>query len=205
MSAADADDSVENRPFFLNDYRLAQEALNDLQVTEALLRRVYPKLHAVVQSVVGRAQDLDDIVQLAAMEVTRCLDRYQGHGTIEAWAAKIAYRKAVRVIKRDWRRRSATVPLEDDGVVDNDANPEKALSKEQLFEIFLSKMGSIPSKRRVPLFLHLLYGYTVREVSEMTGVSSNTVKDRLKTASREYYSILENNHRLVTAMLEELP
>ncbi len=208
METADSDStgSGENRPFFMNDFNLAQQALNDLQVTEVLLRRVYPRIYAVVQSVVGRAHNVDDIVQLAAMEVTRCLDRYRGHGSIEAWAAKIAYRKAARVTKRDWKSRLSMVPLDDECFADKDTlNPEKTLLKDQLFDTLLSKMGRIPTKRRVPLLLHWLYGYSVREVSELTDVPINTVKDRLKTASREYRSILEKNHRLVSAMMEELP
>jgi RNA polymerase sigma factor (sigma-70 family) len=190
---------------YLDDYRLVQKALSDLQVTESVLRRVYPRIYEVVQSVVGRAQNLDDIAQLAALEVARCLDRYHGRGSIESWAAKIAYRKAARVIRREWKKKMATVPLDVENFPDDDThNPEKLMSREQLFNIFLFKLCKIPLKRRVPLLLHVLYGYTIREVSELTEISANTVKDRLKTASREFRSILEQNPSLVTAILEEL-
>lgn len=200
-----AQSAGENPPSFLNDYSLAQKALGDLEVAEVLLRRVYPKIYEVVQSVVGHAENLDDIAQLAAMDVARYLDRYRGRGSIESWAAKIAYRKAARVTKREWKKRVATVPFIDDNLEDNDTlNPEKRISSQQLLDSLFSKMNGIPSNRRVPLLLHVLHGYTVREVSELTGTPVNTVKDRLKTAFREYYSILERNSRLVAAMLEEM-
>ena len=204
--SSDAQRLTGDSPAFLNDYNLVQQALNDMQVTEVVLRRVYPKICQVVQSVVGCAQDIDDIAQLAAMEVARCLDRYHGRGSLEAWAAKIAYRKAARVTKREWKKKMPTVPIDVDILADTDtSDPEKSMSREQLLNTFLSKMSGIPSIRRIPFLLHMLYGYTVKEVSELTDASTHTVKDRLKTASREFQLILEKNPRLVTAMLEEMP
>lgn len=200
-----APSSAEGAPAFLDDYRLAQEALDDLRVAEAVLRRVYPRISEIVRSVAGAAHNVDDITQLAAIEVARCLDRYHGRGSIESWASKIAYRKAMRVLKREWRKKKLTFFINDEDFEDrHTTSPEKSLSREQLFDAFISKMSGIPDKRRTPLILHMIYGYTVREVSELTDVSINTVKDRLKTGSREFRTMLDNNPTLVTAMLEEL-
>lgn len=199
-------DRIGSSPDYLDDYRLVRRALTDLKTAEAVLRRIYPKIYDVVQSVAGRGQNVDDIAQLAAMEVSRCLDRYHGRGSIEAWAAKIAYRKAARVTKREWKKRVPTVPLDTDVMADTDiADPEKTMSRDQLFDTLLLKLNGIPSVRRTPFLLHVIYGYTIKEVSELTDVSINTVKDRLKTASREFRCILEKNPALVTAMLEEMP
>ncbi len=191
-------------PAFVNDYRSVQTALGDLQASGVVLRRVYPRISEVVQSVVGSSHNLDDITQLAAVEVFRCLDRYHGRGSIEAWAAKIAYRKAVRVLKREWKKKKVVIPLEDRDFEDgNTPNPEESMSREQLLNLFLSKIRDIPLKRRMPLILHLVHGYTIREVSELTKASVNTTKDRLKTATRELRIIVESHPNLVTAMLEE--
>jgi DNA-directed RNA polymerase specialized sigma24 family protein len=68
----------------------------------------------------------------------------------------------------------------------------------------LEKLSIIPEKRRVPLLLHLAHGYTVREVAEMTETSPNTVKDRLKTALREFRGIMADDPALMTTILEEV-
>jgi DNA-directed RNA polymerase specialized sigma24 family protein len=60
----------------------------------------------------------------------------------------------------------------------------------------------MPRKRRTPVFLHLLYGYSVAEVSDIMGVSPNTTKDRLKTALRELRVVFDRNPALREAMLE---
>ena len=198
--------SMANFPAYLDDYKLVQKALSDLKAAEVVLRRVYPKIYEVVRLTAGCRFNPDDIAQLAAMEVLRCLDRYQGRGSIEAWATKIAYRKAARVTKRQWKKEKPMLALIEEDIADTATlDPEKSMSRQQLFDNFLSKMSKIPSKRRVPLFLHLIYGYTVKEVSELTDAPFNTVKDRLKTAIREFQSVMAENESLVTAMLEEMP
>jgi DNA-directed RNA polymerase specialized sigma24 family protein len=99
----------------------------------------------------------------------------------------------------------ATMPFVEGELPDNASpNPEKSTSKEQLLSHFFSKLNRIPTKRRVPLLLHMVYGYTIKEVSELTEAPVNTIKDRLKTASKEFQAIVDQNPRLVVAMLEEL-
>jgi DNA-directed RNA polymerase specialized sigma24 family protein len=65
-------------------------------------------------------------------------------------------------------------------------------------------MEDIPQKRRVSLLLHLAHDYTVSEVAELTNVSPNTVKDRLRTAYKELRAILEGNPDLQSGILEEI-
>lgn len=82
--------------------------------------------------------------------------------------------------------------------------PEKSTSRRQLFDVLIDKLNVIPNKRRVPLLLHIAYGYTIREISEMLDVSPNTIKDRMKTAFREFQSVLDENPNLIATMLEDL-
>jgi DNA-directed RNA polymerase specialized sigma24 family protein len=133
---------------------------------------------------------------------------HPGLGSIEAWAGRMVewpncLSDGIRFVKRQQGSKLMEVPLLEEDM-QNREMPRKSLSRRQLFEDFMSKMSRIPEKRRVPLLLHLAYGYTVGEVSEVTEVSPNTVKDRLKTAFLEFQSILDEDPSLVATMLEEL-
>lgn len=193
-------------PVVLDDYRLAQTALQDPKAEEQLLRRVYPKILQIARCVVGSHRQADDIAQLAAMEVVRSLAGFTGTGSIEAWAGRIACRVTMKTLRRDRHKERLFVPLADESIPGDDdtENPETTVTRRQLFEILIAKMETIPAKRRVPLLLHLAHGYTVSEVAELTEVSPNTVKDRLKTAYRELRAILDAHPRLRAAMVEEL-
>jgi RNA polymerase sigma factor (sigma-70 family) len=193
---------MAEQPIVLNDLQLARMALKDPRSEETVLRRVYPRIFQMIRFAVGDKKQVDDIAQVAALEVVKGLKRYGGLGSIESWAGRIAFRTAMRVLKRQRKKEPTLMPLLDEDIASH-VTPETSMSQRQLFSALVSKMDNIPTKRRVPLLLHLAYGYTVNEVSEMTEVSPNTVKDRLKTAIRELQTILDENPGLRTAMLEE--
>ncbi|MBN2803193.1 MAG: sigma-70 family RNA polymerase sigma factor [Deltaproteobacteria bacterium] len=194
---------MTDNPILLTDLQLVHNALKDRKSEDVLLRRIYPGIVKIARLVSGNKSQVDDIAQLAAIEVVKSLKTYKGIGSIESWAGRIAYRTAMRNIKKVRKIEHVTTPFED-VVIQTADTPEKALSRRQLFETFLQKMSVIPHKRRIALLLHLAYGYTVSEVSDLTGVSPNTVKDRLKTAFIEFQSILDEDPKLVKNMLEEL-
>ena len=195
---------MADEPIYLSDLQLARQALSDSTAEEVVLRRVYPRIYQVARATVGRQSYVDDIAQLAAMEVVKSLGRYAGRGSLEAWAGRIACRKAMKEIKRQRKKERGMMPLFEKDFTNNET-PEKLISRQRTFDGLMSKLSNIPAKRRVPLLLRLVYGYSVREVSELTDAPFNTVKDRLKTAFGELQSILDENPGLVMSMLEELP
>ena len=121
---------------------------------------------------------------------------------VKAWAERIAYRTAMRSIKREKKRNSMHFLLIDEDVTHRET-PEKVLSRRQQFEALISQMERIPKKRRIPLMLHLAYGYTVSEVSELTETSRNTIKARLKTGFRELRVILDEHPNLLAEIAED--
>ncbi len=189
-------------PISLNDLQLAQSALTDSKAEEKLFCRLYPRILKIVWLVLGNGRQAEDVAQIAALQVFKSLDSFKGLGTIEAWAERIAYRTATKESKKEKRKNEMFMSLkEQDGI--HLETPEIAASRRQLIEMLIYKMKHIPEKRRVPLLLHLAYGYTVREVSDLTETSRNTIKARLKTAYRELRVILNQNPDLLEVMEED--
>ena len=189
-------------PISLKDLQLARMALKDTRAEEKLFCRVYPRIFKIAWLAVGDRRLAEDIAQVAALQVFKSLDNFRGSGSIEAWAERIAYRTAIRSIKKEKKKYSMHFSLTDDDIPHHET-PEKALSRRQLFETLISKMERIPTKRRVPLLLHLAYGYTVAEVATLTETSPNTVKARLKIGFRELRAILDEHPSLLAAIGEE--
>jgi RNA polymerase sigma-70 factor (ECF subfamily) len=187
-----------------DDVELAKWARRDAQAAEKILKRLYPKIFKVVRSVVRNHHQADDVGQTAAVEVMKSLQNYKGRGTLEAWAGQIAFRVAVRSMKSAEIWDQKHVPIWSENLEDT-ANPEKTAIRRQLFESLIGKIDAVSGERKVPLLLHLAYGYTVEEVSELTGVSPNTIKDRLKIAYHELREVMKNNPGLRRSMLEEIP
>ena len=189
------------KPTQLHDIRLAQTAARDRNAAEHILRRLFPKIYQVVRATVSNKAHVEDVGQAAAVEVLQSLRNFKGQGTLEAWAGQIAFRTAVRSIRKqqDWNRRHTDFDTE---WTASSLTPEAAVSRKQLFDILSDRTAHIPEKRRAPLLLHLVYGCTVREVSEILQTPENTIKDRLKTAVREFRTVLNENPGLQKALLE---
>ena len=187
-----------------NDLALVKRARTDRAAENLVFRRVYPGIFRIVRTAVRGRKEAEDIAQLAAMQVLRSLDSFRGIGTLEAWAERIAYRTALRSIRRTRRGDLLLCAIEESDVMHTDT-PEHSLARRRMFDELAAQLQEIPTKRRVPLLLHLAYGYTVKEVSQITNASTNTVKARLKVGMRELRVLLENHPQLLDSLSEDAP
>ncbi len=194
---------VEKDAPALNDLQLAQLAREDTKMEEVLLRRLYPQIFNVAWSIMGSRWLADEVSQVAAVQVVKSLDNFRGIGSLESWARRITCRVASKMLKKE-RRSNLLVPLVDEEHASQSEPIDRTLWRRNLFEKLLSEMARIPRKRRIPFQLHVVYGYTVSEVAEMTNVSPNTVKDRLRTVYKEIRKIMDENPNLRGAMLEAI-
>ncbi len=193
--------SNEVKPIRIQDIRSARASTVDIGERERLMARIGPRVRQVVRAVVSNRRFTEDIHQSAMEEVIRSLHSFQGQGTLEAWAGQIAFRTAVRHVRRhrDWDTLHTVMDDEPDIAA---LSPERLTTKREVLLTLEKHLSQIPAMRRTPLLLHLVYGYTVDEVSAIVGAPVNTVKDRLKTAVRELRVILDRNLELKQAMLE---
>lgn len=188
----------------LEDVALARAAGTDRAVAERVLRRLQPRIHQVVRSLVRSSVREEEIGQTVLLEVLRSLHNYRGEAPLEAWAAGVAYKVTMRLLKKQRKWERVHTPLESDEGAVHFATPETRASKQQLYDRLQGQMEIIPEKRRTPLLLHLVHGYTVSEISQTLQISPNTTKDRLKTALRELREVFDRNPSLRAAMLEEI-
>ncbi len=115
-------------PISLNDLQLVRSALIDPRVEDRIFRRVYPKIFEIVRFAVKDRRQADDIAQLAAIQVLKSLPGFAGFGSLEAWAQRIAYRTALRSIKRRPKKDSTVFSMLEEDLPSSE-NPEKQVSR----------------------------------------------------------------------------
>ncbi|MBN2803630.1 MAG: sigma-70 family RNA polymerase sigma factor [Deltaproteobacteria bacterium] len=193
----------------LTDIQLVKAARKDTQVEAMLLRRLYPKIFHIAWAITGNRELAEEATQIAALEVLKSLQTFRGIGSLESWSGSIARRVSLKVIKKKRSTEQTFKSLESiDEISDesafNSTDTEHLLIRKRMFQDLLNKLENIPQKRRVSLLLHLAHDYTVSEVAELTNVSPNTVKDRLRTAYKELRAILKEHPDLQAGILEEI-
>lgn len=157
-------------------------AEGDRSAQRRLAERLLPELRRVVSKIV-RGPDLDDAVQVCLIEVLRAAKNYRGEGTIEAWAQRVAVRRAIRFWKKEQRNRDGlaegSVP-EDVAAETSDRSSIESLPRP--IEHYLEQISEV---QRVAIVLRHGFGYSLADIGEMTDTDPNTVKARLLHGRRK--------------------
>jgi len=152
---------------------------------EALFRRHAPRLNGLAFRVMGRDDEIDDLVQDAFIAALSSLERLTAPDAFASWVGGILVRQAYKKIRR--RRMLSRLGLgRGAGAVDLDelvspiTNPERAAEIRTVY----AAVDAMPADVRVPLVLHRVEGLGLDEVAEMMQVSLATVKRRIVEAER---------------------
>lgn len=187
MPAVEGKDS---RPVLLEDVarRRAKEAAElDFR---ALYDEYRNKVYATVQHVVGRTDEVDDIVQTVFLEIHRSLPKYKGHSKLSTWIYRITVNVGLQYIRKRKRRRVFLFFSENEErqveKVGRDERPR--LQERHVLKKLYSLLEKLSEKKRIVFVLHELEGMSPEQVSEIVNVPVNTVRSRLHAARTELTS-----------------
>ena len=153
---------------------------------EALYRRHAPRLNAVAFRLLGRDDEVDDVVQDAFVAALGGLARLDEPDAFGAWAVGILARQIFKKIRRRrllarlglGRARAGEGAIDVDAIVAPTASPERAAELRAIY----GALDAMSADLRVPLVLHRVEGYGLEEVASLVGVSLATVKRRIVEA-----------------------
>lgn len=180
-------------------------ARGERDARRALADRLLDRVRATIGYLTGGDQDLDDMVQMAMVEILRSAHTYEGKGKMTAWADRIAVRTAMRMLKKRSSRERPS-PVEDtasmaDTMAGQEMDPgallscpvlpsadesqETRLARTQLRRCLSDQLQKLNDHQRTAVVLRWAYGYRVKEIAEITETPVNTVRDRLQTGRRK--------------------
>ena len=144
--------------------------------------RLRPRIARIAQALLRHTADAEDATQASLMEILRCADSFRGDGSFDGWADRIAVRTTLRLARQRRVRGLRVDEAEPDSLA---AEPPDASFREGLPRAVAEYLADLPETRRTALVLRHALGYSIEEVAELTGVSPNTVKDRLLAAREQ--------------------
>ena len=128
------------------------------------------KLYRVALSMLRCDADAADAIQEAVFKGWIHRDTLRDGERFEAWLTRILVNEC-RNIQRRWKRRGE--PLYEERFALIEAPPDPELRE---------ALMALPEKLRLPLVLHYLEGYSLREISDILKMPQTTVKSRLHQA-----------------------
>jgi len=146
-----------------------------------LFRRYASYVATIGIRLLGRDDELDDLVQEVFIEAYRGLHQLRSPEAAKAWLARIAVRRATRRLRR--RRLRAffsieSLPSSDAAIVDDGVGPEERAEIASTYRM----VERIPIRQRVVWVLKHVEGETLDSIAVICRCSKATVQRRLRAA-----------------------
>jgi len=154
---------------------VSRAAQGDPHAQRALVERIDRRTRAIALAILGNHADAEDAAQNTLLEVLGAAAAYRG-GSFLAWADRIAVRTAMRFARK---RRLREARHDSDAPLEQLAVEGHSPASHDVPRPIVDYLAELPETRRVALVLRHVMGYSIDEIAELTGVSPNTVKDRL--------------------------
>jgi RNA polymerase sigma factor (sigma-70 family) len=159
-------------------------AAHQPEAEAALVRLVIAQVRARARLLTRDFADADDAAQTALVEILRSAPSFRGEGSLAGWCERITVRTTLRQQRNQTRKRaSIDAAIDPDDVSEGCPEPELAEAiPGGAVEFYLAELSQ---DRHEALVLRHVLGHSVDEIAAHTGVSPNTVKDRLRMARKQ--------------------
>lgn len=144
------------------------------QFTAAVLD-AEPTLYRVAKTMLHQEQDCADAAQQAILRAWEQLDTLHSVRYFKTWLVRILINECRTILRRQKR------------IAPYDAAAAEAIpapAAEDHSDLYAA-ITALDEKLRLPVVLHYLEGFRVREIAVLLGVPENTVKTRLRTAREQ--------------------
>ena len=182
IQGADSEQAAPPRPDVGGDAQLlVRIADRDLRAFEALYRAYQPRLARFLRTILRRAPLVEEVLDDTMLVVWSHPDRFNGKSKVSTWIFAIAYRKALKALRRH------DEPVEDryaEARESAEAGPEQQVEQRQAQEALMSAINELSQDHRAVVDLTYFQGIGYREIAEIMACPVDTVKTRMFHARR---------------------
>jgi RNA polymerase sigma-70 factor (ECF subfamily) len=159
---------------------------------EELVEKYQHRLVAVLNHLVGHADEAEDLAQEVFLRIYRARKKYRARAKFSTWLFTIANNLALNALRS--RRRKAVVPLEttDSGplgprpaerlVQDKGEQPSHHLQQQELAAVIRRALDGLNERQRSAVLLNKFEEMNYAEIAEVMGLTTKAVKSLLSRA-----------------------
>jgi len=173
------------------DPRIEAAAAGDRAAAQALLLELLPRVRNLVRYLCRGDSEVDDMAQLALVEILRSLRTYRNEGSLHGWVDRITVRVTLRRLKQrraDEQRREASLP-ELRAVSSKPAQPDEHTLRRQTVRV----LDVLPTEQREAIVLHHVVGLSVPELAAELSIPFETARSRLRLGMEKLREQLAKN------------
>lgn len=143
--------------------------------------RAYGRYVAYIGTrILGRKEDVDDLVQDVFLDAIRGIDQLREPGAAKAWLATLTVRKAQRVLRR--RRMRRFFGIDEGADYAEVVDPRASAAERAMIADLYRMLDALPTDERLAWTLRHLENEPLERVAELCGCSLATAKRRIAAA-----------------------
>lgn len=174
---------------FIRDELVERCKVGDARSYEALYRQYAKAMYNTSLRIVNNTADAEDVLQEAFTDAFRSLEDFNYRSTFGAWLKRIVINKSINTLRK------RKVHLEEIEETEAQALPAEEPVDERTIRLQVDgirkTVQQLPDGYRAVLSLYLLEGYDHEEISEILGISHNTVRTQYIRAKQRLLNILK--------------
>jgi RNA polymerase sigma-70 factor (ECF subfamily) len=175
---------------------------DDAVAFEELVLRYQNRLISILQHLVVRREQAEDLTQEVFLRVYRARKTYRPNAKFSTWLFTIANNVASNANRSLARRREVSIPsqkndekqgppLDQVAMAASGAMPARQLDKVERAEVVRQAVQALNERQRMALLLSKFEGLSYAEIAESMGLSIQATKSLLSRARENLRSILE--------------
>jgi RNA polymerase sigma-70 factor, ECF subfamily len=158
----------------------------DRDAFQQLYLDYHKRLARFLVRLVGRCDDLEEVINDALLIVWQRAGDFRGASRVSTWIFGIAYRCALKSIRKS-KAHSGAMMLE---FRDGEAVAKDAIGEAENRQLLDLALASLPHDQRLVLILAYYRDFSCEEIAAIVDCPVNTVKSRMFQARRKLHSII---------------
>lgn len=156
----------------------AQRELYDLHSSE---------LFAICYRYATDANEAKDILQEGFIKIFTHLKQYKGSGLLIGWMKRVVVTTSLNYIKKHRKDIANPIEFSNETMEDNFDSTTSYIDTKEILQAFMQ----LPYSYRTILGLHIVEGYSYKEISKIIGLEEVACRTRVHRAKSKLKSIIE--------------
>lgn len=166
------------------------------QMQELLYKKFSSKMYGVCLRYSGNTDDANDLLQEGFIKVFKNLAKFRGEGSFEGWIRRIFVNTSIEHFRKKVKLYNVT-EVQENTIEDTDLNILDTLAEKDLL-ILVNELA--PGYKTV-FNMHVVEGYSHKEIADMLGITEGTSKSQLARAK----GVLKNSIEKMINKTNNLP
>lgn len=158
----------------------------DRQMQQLLYQRFSSKMYGVCLRYSENTEDANDILQEGFIKVYKNLKKFRSEGSFEGWVRRIFVNTSIEHFRKKIKLYNVT-GVQENTIEDGNIDALDSLAAKDIMNV----INQLSPGYKVVFNMHIIEGYSHKEIADILGISEGTSKSQLARAKGVLKKLLE--------------